>query len=366
MKILGIITIMLCAVGCTVPKGESSLKEVMKDKFLVGVAINKQQAAEIDIKGDSLIKKHFNSIVAENCMKCEVIHPEKEKYDFAASDTFVGFGEKYGMFMIGHCLIWHSQLAPWFCVDSLGNNVSPEELKERMRNHIYTIMGRYKGRIQGWDVLNEAVSDDGSWRKSKFHEILGEEYITLSFQYAHEADPDAELYYNDYGMAQEGRRAGVIRLLEMLKSRNLRIDGVGMQGHIGMDYPDFGEFEKSIEAFSKTGVKVMVTELDMTAIPAVNTSADVSEREEYKEELNPYPDGLPDSVSQLWNKRMGDFMDMMIRHKDQISRVTVWGLMDGDSWRNYWPIEGRKDYPLFFNRNYEPKPFLKRLLESKK
>lgn len=171
---------------------ETSLKEAVGNKFHIGVAMNTAQSSGRDTTAVQLIKKHFNSIVAENCMKSAVIHPEENRYNFSQADEFVKFGEENGMFIIGHCLMWHSQLPRWFCTDSEGKNVSPEVLKQRMKDHIYTVVGRYKGRVKGWDVVNEAIIEDGSYRKTKFYEILGEEFIPLAFQYAHEADPDAE------------------------------------------------------------------------------------------------------------------------------------------------------------------------------
>lgn len=341
---------------------EPSLKDAVGDKFLMGVALNVNQSSGVDTSSIKLVKQHFNSIVAENCMKCEVIHPEEDRYDFTLADQFVSFGEKNGMAVIGHCLIWHSQLAPWFCVDEKGNNVTPEVLKQRMKDHITTIVTRYKGRIKGWDVVNEAILEDGSYRKSKFYEILGEEFIPLAFQYAHEADPDAELYYNDYAMNMPGKREGVVKLVSSLKEKGIRIDAVGMQGHMGMDYPDINEFEQSIVAFAGTGVKVMVTEWDMSALPTVKQSANISDTVAYQKMLNPYPETLPDSVSKAWNNRMKQFFDLFEKHADVISRVTAWGVSDGDSWKNDFPVKGRHDYPLLFDRNYQPKPFVKEIM----
>ena len=341
---------------------EPSLKDAVGDKFLIGVALNVNQSSGVDTSSIKLVKQHFNSIVAENCMKCEVIHPEEDRYDFTLADQFVSFGEKNGMAVIGHCLIWHSQLAPWFCVDEKGNNVTPEVLKQRMKDHITTIVTRYKGRIKGWDVVNEAILEDGSYRKSKFYEILGEEFIPLAFQYAHEADPDAELYYNDYAMNMPGKREGVVKLVSSLKEKGIRIDAVGMQGHMGMDYPDINEFEQSIVAFAGTGVKVMVTEWDMSALPTVEQSANISDTVAYQKMLNPYPETLPDSVSKAWNNRMKQFFDLFEKHADVISRVTAWGVSDSDSWKNDFPVKGRHDYPLLFDRNYQPKPFVKEIM----
>ena len=341
---------------------EPSLKDAVGDKFLMGVALNVNQSSGVDTSSIKLVKQHFNSIVAENCMKCEVIHPEEDRYDFTLADQFVSFGEKNGMAVIGHCLIWHSQLAPWFCVDEKGNNVTPEVLKQRMKDHITTIVTRYKGRIKGWDVVNEAILEDGSYRKSKFYEILGEEFIPLAFQYAHEADPDAELYYNDYAMNMPGKREGVVKLVSSLKEKGIRIDAVGMQGHMVMDYPDINEFEQSIVAFAGTGVKVMVTEWDMSALPTVKQSANISDTVAYQKMLNPYPETLPDSVSKAWNNRMKQFFGLFEKHADVISRVTAWGVSDSDSWKNDFPVKGRHDYPLLFDRNYQPKPFVKEIM----
>lgn len=344
---------------------EPSLKEAFGDKFLVGVALNTRQVAGKDSAATKIIKHHFNSIVAEDCMKSMNIHPEENRYDFAAADSIVVYGERNGMAVIGHCLVWHSQLAPWFCVDKDGKNVSPEVLKQRLKDHITTIVSRYKGRIKGWDVVNEAIEADGSYRKSKFYEILGEEYIPLAFRYAHEADPDAELYYNDFGMHHPGRRDGVVRLVKSLKEKGLRIDAVGLQGHMGMDYPSVEEFEKSMLAFAATDVKVMITEWEMSALPTIHDGANISDTVVFKEAMNPYPESLPDSVSRIWNARMKAFFDLFVKHADIVDRVTVWGVSDGDSWKNDFPVKGRKEYPLLFDRNHRPKPFLRELLSPK-
>lgn len=343
---------------------EPSLKDVVEGKFLMGAAINTFQSSGRDTNAVKILKQHFNAVVAENCMKCVVIHPEENRYDFTQADEFVNFGLENGMVVTGHCLIWHSQLAPWFTVDKDGKQVSAEVLKQRMKDHITTVMTRYKGKIKGWDVVNEAIMEDGSYRKSIFYKILGEEFIPLAFQYAHEADPDAELYYNDYSMNVPGKRDAVVKLVKQLKERGLRIDAVGMQGHMGMDYPDLKEFEESIEAYAGAGVKVMITEWDMSALPTVRQSANVSDTVAFKKAMNPYPEALPDSVSKVWNERMMAFFNLFEKHSDVITRVTAWGVSDGDSWKNNFPVRGRKDYPLLFDRNYQPKPFVVDLMEA--
>lgn len=342
---------------------EPTLKDAFAGKFLVGVALNRDQASGADSAGAAVAARHFNSVVAENAMKCEVIHPEEDRYYWDGADSLVDFGERNGMAVIGHCLIWHSQCAPWFLVDSAGNQVDAETLKSRMRDHIHAVVGRYKGRMHGWDVVNEAIIEDGSYRKTGFYEILGDEFIPLAFQYAHEADPDAELYYNDYGTNVPGRRDAIVRLVRSLKERGLRIDAIGMQGHMGLDYPDFGQMEAAMDSFAATGCKVMITEWDMSALPTLNRGANVGDRLEDQPGFNPYPDGLPDSIESLWNDRMGRMMQLFVRHSADISRVCTWGVSDGDSWKNNWPVAGRTDYPLLFDRNHNPKPFLSEYLK---
>lgn len=360
----GLLAIVVAACGAqTAVKKEATLKDALGDKFLIGTALNTRQSSGQDTDAVKVVKKHFNVIVAENCMKSEVLQPEEGRYDFRQADEFVKFGEDNGMTVTGHCLIWHSQCPRWFLVDKDGKNVSAEVLKQRMKEHITTVVSRYKGRILGWDVVNEAIMEDGSYRKSKFYEILGEEFVPLAFQYAHEADPDAELYYNDYNMHEPGKRATVVKLVNDLKKRGLRIDAVGMQGHVGMDYPDLSEFEASMEAYAATGAKVMITEFDMSALPTISRSANVADRVDFeKKTLNPYPDGLPDSVSLEWNARMETFMNLFIKHADYVTRVTAWGVSDRDSWKNNFPMRGRTDYPLFFDREYRPKPFVQKLI----
>lgn len=373
MKSRGVkIIIMLVLNGLILNVGQTAfaednltLKSRFDQKFFIGTALNMRQIAGEDTCAERIVKQHFNSVVAENCMKSEELQPSEGVFTFQEADQFVRWGENNNMRIIGHCLIWHSQLPQWFCKDEQGKLVSPEVLKNRMRDHIYTVVGRYKGRVHGWDVVNEAIEDDGSWRKSPFYEIMGEEFIAWAFQCAHEADPDAELYYNDYNMYGRKKRAKVVELVQMLKVRGLRIDAVGMQGHIGIDYPSIKQFEQSILAFSAVGVKVMITELDMSALPTVSVSANVSERVAYNARNNPYTDGLPLAVAEKWNRRMYDFFHLFLKHADVITRVTVWGVSDNDSWKNNFPVRGRTDYPLLFDRQCQMKPFVKQLLEEK-
>jgi endo-1,4-beta-xylanase len=348
--------------------GDWSLHRAYADKFIVGTALNIDQINGRDPEGIGLLKQHFSSIVAENCMKSCFLQPQEGVFCFDNADRFVEFGEDNGMWIIGHTLIWHSQLPDWFFVDGEGNDVSREVLIGRMKNHITTVVSRYKGRVHGWDVVNEAILDDGSLRKSKFLDIIGEDYIRLAFEFAHAADPQAELYYNDYSMANPNKRKGVVRLVEGLLSEGARVDAVGMQGHMGLSYPAVEAFGSSIEAFAKLGVKVMVTELDITVLPTVSeeAGAEVSLNYGYQSKLNPYPDGLPEEKANELYDRYADFFDLFITHSDVISRVTLWGISDKDSWRNNWPVKGRRDYPLLFDRQYNAKPIVEVLVNMGK
>lgn len=342
-----------------------SLKGLFKDKFYIGVALSTRQIRARDTAALSIVKTHFNSIVAENCMKSMSLQPKEGQFQFADADQFVDFGEKNGMFIIGHTLIWHSQTPDWFFKDEQGTEVSREVLIERMKKHITTVVSRYKGRIKGWDVVNEAILDDGSWRKSKFYKIIGEDFIRLAFEFAHAADPKAELYYNDFSMALEGKRNGVVHMVRKLKQQGVKVTGVGMQGHLGLEYPKITDFEKSILAFSALDVNVMITELDLTVLPNPrrDMGADIDQRYAYQNEINPYPDELPDHVAMQFEERYLEFFKLFLKHHDKISRVTVWGVTDGDSWRNNWPVFGRKDYPLLFDRNYQAKPVIRKISE---
>ncbi|MDH6310127.1 endo-1,4-beta-xylanase [Dysgonomonas sp. PFB1-18] len=370
MKRFIIPVLCMALIGCsqTTKTGEAkepTLKEAFKDKFLIGTALNVDQIQGKDTAAVNVVKAQFSTIVAENCMKSMFLQPKEGEFFFDDADKFMELGEKNNMVITGHCLIWHSQAPGWLFTDDKGKNVSPEILKERMKTHITTVVSRYKGRIKGWDVVNEAIMEDGSYRKSKFYEILGEEFIPLAFQYAHEADPDAELYYNDYNEWHVGKQNAIVNLVKSLKEKGLRIDGIGMQGHIGMDFPTLEEYKAAIETYTGTGLKVMITEFDMSALPSPrkNVGANIADTESYNQEMNPYTTGLPDSVATAWDKRMAEFFALFLENKDKVARVTMWGVADGNSWKNDFPMAGRTDYPLLFDREYKAKPIVQELIQ---
>ncbi|MCF0198142.1 MAG: endo-1,4-beta-xylanase [Bacteroidaceae bacterium] len=297
-----------------------------------------------------LLPREFNCVTAENCMKSEVIAPKRGIYDFVLADQFMAYAAKYHLAVIGHAPIWHSQCASWICHDDEGNLVNRETLKANMRNFINTVYGHYRGQIKGYDVVNEAIMDDGTYRQSDFYKIMGEEFVDWAFQCAHEADPTAELYYNDYSMAEPAKRATVVQLIRRLKSKGIRIDAVGLQTHIGMDFPELEEYEQSVKAFIAEGVDVQLTETDMSILPNPYTGADVATRFQYTADKDPYRNGLPKKALKAWQKRYKELFGIVNKYADHVKRVTFWGISDASSWKNDFPIHGRTDYPLPFDR----------------
>ena len=337
---------------------DTTLSKAYEDHFLIGTAINGMQISGADPQVLPFVASQFNSVTAENEMKWERIHPEPGVYNFGVADSIVAFAERNGMKVIGHVLVWHSQTPMWVFQDSLGNQLTRDALLERMREHIHTVVGHYKGRVLGWDVVNEAVNEDGSLRHTKWLEIIGEDYIEKAFIFAHEADPDAELYYNDYNNEEPAKLAGVIPIIKNLQAKGIRIDGVGIQGHWHLDSPDMAIVDSSIGDYAALGIKVMITEMEINVLPtpAWLYGAEISKKAEYRDSLNPYVAGLPDSVEKQLADRYAELFRVLLKHYDVVTRVTFWGVHDGYSWKNGWPIPGRTNYPLLFNRDYTPKP----------
>ena len=353
----------LLFVNCTAQKKISSLKDVYKKDFYIGTALSANQIEQKDAKVNSLICKEFNAITAENIMKSMFIHPQKDKYDFALTDKFVAYGKKNKMYIHGHTLIWHSQLAPW-----MAQIKDSTEMKAFMKDHITTIVSKYKGRIDSWDVVNEALNEDGTLRKSVFLNTLGEQYLIDAFKLAAAADPKTDLYYNDYNNEEPAKREGTINLIKKIKAAGGKVDGVGIQAHWRLESPSLEEIEKSILAYSAIGVKVAFTELDITVLPNPwdLKGADVNQNFEGSAKMNPYPENLPDSVQEKLAQRYSDIFKLFLKHKDKISRVTFWGVYDGQSWLNDWPIKGRTNYPLLFDTQLKPKKAYNALIDLKK
>jgi endo-1,4-beta-xylanase len=344
----------------------ATLKDAFQGIFRIGAAINQAQFEERDARGDAVIAAQFNSISPENVLKWESVHPRPDGYNFDPADRYVAFGEKHGMFIIGHCLVWHSQVPRWVFQDDQGKPLTREALLDRMHDHIRTVVGRYKGRISGWDVVNEALNEDGSMRASPWYNIIGEDYLLKAFQFAHEADPKAELYYNDYNLENEPKRKGAVELIRKLKAAGAAITAVGLQGHDKLDWPTAGQQAETIEAFHALGIKVNITELDVDVLPRTTrqNSADVSATAAGNAASDPYTAGLPEEMQQTLAKRYAELFRVFVQHRDAITRVTFWGVTDGDSWLNNFPTRGRTNYPLLFDRQGKPKPAFEAVIKT--
>ena len=353
---------------------QTTLKEAFKNDFLIGAALNEAEFTGRNTNAVAIIKAQFDSISPENALKWECIHPRRFGFDFGPADAYVAFGQKNGMFIVGHNLVWHQQTPSWVfrrdqgsrTVERKRRSVNRDALLQQMSNHIFTVVGRYKGKIGGWDVVNEALDDDGTLRQSEWEKIIGPDYLIKAYQFAHKADPQAQLYYNDYSLENAPKREGAIVLIKKLQAAGIPIAGVGLQGHYKMDWPTPAALDETIKAFSKLGVKVMITELDLDMLPPATNSqaAEVSMNVALRAELNPYTHGLPAAVQQQLAKRYADLFAVFVKHRDVVSRVTFWGVTDADSWLNFWPIKGRMAYPLLFNRDDRPKPAFDAVLKT--
>lgn len=352
----------------SIAEAPTTLKGAYHGMFLLGAAINEGQITGRDAVGDAVLASQFDSISPENVLKWERVHPAPDHYSFDLPDKYVAFGEKNHMFIVGHTLVWHSQTPAWVFEDDHGNPANRETLLKRMHDHISAVVGRYKGRIQAWDVVNEALNDDGTLRKSPWLKIIGEDYIVKAFQFAHEADPQAELNYNDYSLETEAKRNGAIALVKKLQAAGIPIATVGIQGHDQLNWPSAQLEDETISAFAKLGVKVAITELDIDVLPrGANThTADIDYNIKSDSRLNPYPDALPDAVQQELAHRYADLFAVYVKHSDVVNRVTLWGVTDSDSWLNNWPVRGRTSYPLLFDREGKPKPAFDGVIQAAK
>jgi endo-1,4-beta-xylanase len=350
-----------------------ALKDIYKDAFLIGVAVNPGITSGRDKASQDLVIKHFNSITVENVMKAALINPEPGVYNFGPADEYVAFGEKNGMFIIGHTLVWHNQCPAWFFTNAQGKPNSKEEQIERLRSHIQVVAGRYAGRVHAWDVVNEVMGEDGNYRPTTWVNSVGngDTLVKYAFKFAAQYAPKAELYYNDFNAWRPAKRDGIVRMIKMLQQQGIRIDGVGMQGHWGLNYPRTQYIEEAIDAYAACGVKVMITELDVDVLPLTREGQIIGQGmadrqfqlEEFKTFLDPYRNGLPDSMQQVLAQRYAELFRIFYKRKNKIARVTLWGVQDGMSWKNDYPIPNRINYPLLWDRQRQPKPALRAVLQ---
>ena len=349
-----------------------TLKDVYKDAFLMGVAVTPGITSGRDKASQDIVLQHFNSITVENVMKAALINPQAGVFNWGPSDEFVAFGEKNKMFIIGHTLVWHNQVPAWFFTNAEGKPNTKEQQIERLRSYIQAVAGRYAGRVHAWDVVNEVMGEDGAYRPTTWVNAVGngDTLVKYAFKFAAQYAPNTELYYNDFNAWRPSKRDGIVRMVKMLQKEGIRIDGVGMQGHWGLNYPKTKYIEDAIDAYAACGVKVMITELDVDVLPLTKKGQIIGQGmadrqfqlEEFKTFLDPYQKGLPDSVERQLANRYAEFFSIFYKRREKIARVTLWGVHDGMNWRNNYPIPARTNYPLLWDRQRKPKPALEAVL----
>tara|TARA_Y200000002_G_scaffold133911_1_gene110400 strand:+ start:13245 stop:14363 length:1119 start_codon:yes stop_codon:yes gene_type:complete len=354
----------------------ATLKSAYEDAFLIGNIIAGGFHAEDppyrqDDRELAILAREYNCLTSENNMKMMFVQPEEGVFNFKGTDAAVDFAESNDMLYVGHALVWHSMVPNWIFKYKNGKEVSREDLIDRMRTHIYTLVGRYKGRIKYWDVVNEAIDTKyiedpktgknkqvAFFRESPWMKIIGPEYIEMAFQFAHEADPDALLIYNDFSMFEEPKARFAAGLYCYLKSKGIAIHGIGFQGHYHLKYPSLASLQKSIDIISAVGAQISISELDVGILPLIDDykGADVDKKVELDKKLNPYVDGVPQKILAQQAVRYRELFELFMHNRDHIERVTFWGMLDQYSWINDWPVKGRTAAPLLFDRNYDAKP----------
>jgi endo-1,4-beta-xylanase len=333
-----------------------ALKDLAPKTLLVGAAINRAQAAEQDPVATAIVTRQFDQVSPENDLKWERIHPEPDRYDFGPADRFVEFGRRRGMFVVGHVLLWHQQTPAWVKAGVNGKPLDRETALARLKAHVDAVAGRYKGRIGGWDVVNEALEEDGTLRKTFWLDAVGPEYIEKAFEYAREADPSAELYYNDYNLWKPAKRDAAIRLVQGLKAKGLRVDAIGEQAHWGVDDPPLAAIDEMLAAFAAAGIRVHITELDMDVLPRDPDmwGADLSKKAKIRAATNVYPVSLPPAMQEKLARRYAECFRLFLKHG--VRRVTFWGVTDKSTWLHDFPIPGRVNYPLLWDKDGREKP----------
>lgn len=328
------------------PNQTKGLKDYYKDYFLMGVAVTPRQLQGED---SALIVNHFNSVTAENAMKMGPIHPMEKEYNWKDADAIADFAKKHGLKMRGHTLLWHAQAPAWMFKDADGKDVSKEVLSQRLKEHITTVVNRYKDRIYGWDVVNEAIDDNDTvfYRKTQWLKIFGsEEFIAKAFEYAHAADPKAVLFYNDYNTENPKKREKIYQMVKKLKESGIPIHGVGLQGHWSINNPSREELEKSIQMFSSLGLQVQVTELDVSVYGGRQGGQLI------QGQRRDTTTGFTPEMEEPQREKYKMVFDVFRQYKEKITGITFWNLSDRYTWLDG---RGRKNYPLLFDINRQPK-----------
>lgn len=341
------------------PSTKITLKDAYADKFLVGATLGASMFTKPNHPSLALVKRHFSAITLDNDMKWERINPLPGNYEFDIADQFAQLGVDENITMVGHVLFWHSQTPDWVFKDAQGNLLTRDGLLERMRERAKMFASRYGDKVKIWDVVNEAIEDDGSLRQSLYNQIIGDDFIEQAFIIADQEMPkDATLIYNDYGMDRTGRRDTVIAMVNDFLQRGVRIDGIGLQGHWGMVTPSAETIDETLTAYAATGLPLHITELDVDFLGRdglLGANVDIKKLTATPQN-NPYPDGnFPPAGEDKLAARYQEIFQTFIKHQKSIDRVTFWGVTDGDSWLNGWPVVGRTNFPLLFNRDGQAK-----------
>ena len=325
---------------------EKGLKDYYKNFFPVGVAVSPQSIKNKD-QADFIISQ-FNSITPENAMKMGPIHPAEDRYNWRDADSIIAFAQAHGIKVRGHNLCWHEQTPYWLFKDAQGKQVTKEVLLQRLKDHITTVVNRYKGKIYAWDVVNEAIDDDRTkfLRNSLWYQICGEDFIAKAFEYAHEADPNAVLFYNDYNTERPEKRERVYQLLKKLVDAKVPINGVGLQAHWSIYEPSNKDLETTIKKFSSLGLKIQFTELDISIYPW-----EKNPRAKTPNDIDIFTPELEKKQADMY----ADIFKMFRKYKKVITGVTFWNLSDKSTWLDGYPVRGRKNYPLLFDKDMKPK-----------
>ncbi len=365
LRLLPALAGLLAAQPGPLPAAEVTLREAVGARFLVGGAVNDAVVSGRDAAARDLVVRHFTTVTPENSLKWKALERAPGQYDFRAADAFVAFAEAHGLKAIGHTLLWHESTPAWVERGPDGADPTAEALLGRLRTHVAAVVGRYRGRIHGWDVVNEAFQNDGRLRDHPWYRVLGEAALVEAFRAAHAADPAAELYYNEYGLWDDAKRARAIALVRDLRARGLRIDAVGLQEHITLEGPTVARMRAALADFAAAGIPVMVTELDVSVLPRPRgfLDPDVSRRLAGDPALDPYREGLPDDVQARLADRYAEVFALYREFAPGLRRVTFWGVTDRATWLHQWPIRGRRDHPLLFDADGAPKPAFHRVVE---
>ena len=325
----------------------TALKDYFKDYFTVGVAVS-PRALKTD-EAD-LILRQFNSLTPENAMKMGPIHPFENQYSWEGADSIAAFAKRNNFKMRGHTLCWHNQTPRWLFFDSSTNQqVTKEVLLQRLKDHITTVVTRYKGVIFAWDVVNEVISDkpDEFYRPSLWYQICGEEFIAKAFQWAHEADPKALLFYNDYNEINPEKRQKIIKMVKDLQAKGIPIHGIGLQAHWAINEPSKEQLDQTLKDFSAVGLPLQITELDISVYP--------KEHNARERKASDYDTVFSAEKESKQIEVYKNCFELFKKYKKSITSVTFWNISDRSSWLDNFPVRGRKDYPLLFDAQLKPK-----------